>query len=130
MAKKTAKSNQRGVQDSDKLIGERIRQRRNQIGMSQEELGEALGVSFQQVQKYEKAANRISSGRLLDIARALECSINALLGSVGDKGAKITPESRFAASREGVAIINAMARISSIDLRRRVIRLAECLGTA
>ncbi len=130
MAKKSAKSNQRKVQDSDKLIGERIRQRRNQIGMSQEELGEALGVSFQQVQKYEKGANRVSSGRLLDIASALECSINGLLGGVSDKGAKITPESQFAASREGVAIINAMARIDSIDLRRQVIRLAECLGTA
>jgi len=129
MAKKT-KPNQRKAQDADRLIGERIRQRRNQMGMSQEELGEALGVTFQQVQKYEKGANRVTSGRLLDIASALECSINDLFGGVGDKGAKITPESRFASSREGVAIINAMARIGNIDLRRQVIRLAECLGTA
>jgi DNA-binding transcriptional regulator YiaG len=63
----TIKVNARRVQDSDVALGERIRARRNQIEMSQEDLGRALGVSFQQVQKYEKRVNRISSGRLIQI---------------------------------------------------------------
>jgi DNA-binding transcriptional regulator YiaG len=62
--KRTVKVNARKAQDSDVAVGERIRALRNQMEMSQEELGKALGVSFQQMQKYEKGTNRISSGRL------------------------------------------------------------------
>src|SRR4051812_8336481 len=69
--KRTAKANPKQVQDTDVAIGERIRARRNQIEMSQEELGDALKVSFQQIQKYEKGNNRISSGRVLQLAQAL-----------------------------------------------------------
>jgi transcriptional regulator with XRE-family HTH domain len=54
--------------------------------MSQEELGSALGVSFQQIQKYERDVNRLSSGRLIQIASALQCSVIDLIGG-GDKGA-------------------------------------------
>ena len=63
--KRTVKANPRRVQDTDITIGERIKARRNQIEMSQEELGDALKVSFQQIQKYEKGINRLSSGRLI-----------------------------------------------------------------
>ena len=56
--------------DADRFIGNRIRARRMLIGMSQERLGEILGVTFQQVQKYEKGVNRIGAGRLQDIAEA------------------------------------------------------------
>lgn len=71
--KRTAKLNARRVQESDIAVGERIRARRNQLEMSQEDLGKALGVSFQQIQKYERGANRISSGRLIQIVNA--CSV-------------------------------------------------------
>ena len=73
--KRSAKMNARRVQESDIAIGERIRARRNQIEMSQEDLGFALGVSFQQIQKYEKGVNRLSSGRLIQLATALQCSV-------------------------------------------------------
>ena len=66
--KRTVKANPRRVQDTDITIGERIKARRNQIEMSQEELGDALKVSFQQIQKYEKGINRLSSGRLIQLA--------------------------------------------------------------
>ena len=66
--KRSAKMNARRVQESDIAIGERIRARRNQIEMSQEDLGGALGVSFQQIQKYEKGVNRLSSGRLQPVS--------------------------------------------------------------
>ena len=60
----------------DKEIGTRMRMRRMLIGMSQEKLGEMLGLTFQQVQKYEKGTNRISVGRMVDIANVLGVDIH------------------------------------------------------
>ena len=113
--KRVTKMNARRIQESDTAIGERIRARRNQIEMSQESLGGALGVSFQQIQKYEKGVNRISSGRLIQVANALECSVTDLIGSGGKAPLASTPFSRYASSKEGVAIINAMAKIPSLE---------------
>jgi len=128
--KQAAKHTPRKVQDTDIAIGERIRARRNQIEMSQEELGDALHVSFQQVQKYEKGTNRLSSGRLLQLADALQCSVTDLIGDNENGSMKSTPFSRYAASKEGVAIINAMAKITSLALRRQIINLVESLSTS
>ena len=126
---KVVKVDRRRVQDADRILGERIRARRNQKGMSQEELGHALGVSFQQIQKYEKGSNRVSTGRLIRACQALGCSISDLAdGLVGSKAAKITPASQFAASKDGVAIIDAMSRIEDIGVRRQIIQLAERLA--
>jgi transcriptional regulator with XRE-family HTH domain len=126
--KRTTQSKARGVQASDIAVGERIRARRNQLEMSQEDLGKALGVSFQQIQKYEKGVNRISSGRLIQIVNALQCSVTDLIGSGNSGPIKSTQFSRYASSKEGVAIINAMAKIPSPAVRRRVIDLAESLS--
>jgi transcriptional regulator with XRE-family HTH domain len=128
--KRSAKMNARRVQDSDVAIGERIRARRNQIEMSQDELGSALGVSFQQIQKYEKGVNRLSSGRLIQLADALQCSVTDLIGGEGKAPIKSTPFSRYAASKEGVAIINAMTKIPSAAVRRQVIGLVESLSAS
>jgi transcriptional regulator with XRE-family HTH domain len=68
-------SNKRNTAEIESLIGERIRLRRIQVGMSQEQVGKALGVTFQQIQKYEKGANRVSSRRLVKIAEVLECNV-------------------------------------------------------
>jgi transcriptional regulator with XRE-family HTH domain len=127
---RVARANPRRVQDTDVVIGERIRARRNQIEMSQEELGDALKVSFQQVQKYEKGTNRISSGRLLQLAEALKCGVTDLIGDSDTGSMKSTPFSRYAASKEGVAIINAMAKIPSSAIRRQVINLVESLSAS
>src|SRR3954466_1921484 len=97
MAKaKKAKNNHhvnRGVSDEDVEVGRRIRLIRLQRNISQQSLGAVLNVSFQQVQKYEKGTNRISSGRLMDIAKALETTPHELMGW-NDKGeiAAIDPE--------------------------------------
>lgn len=128
--KRIIKVNARKVQQSDIALGERIRARRNQIEMSQGDLGKALGVSFQQIQKYENGTNRISSGRLIQIVNALQCSVTDLIGS-GDNGPiKSTQFSRYASTKEGVAIINAMASIPSAAVRRHVISLAESLSAS
>ena len=66
----------------DHLIGARIRARRGELGMSQTELAEAAGVTFQQIQKYERGANRVSVGRLLEIARKLERPIGYFIKDV------------------------------------------------
>lgn len=66
--------------DLDVAIGARIRVRRKQLGLSQEKLGVALGVSFQQVQKYERGANRVAASTLVRIAQALDTSPSVLLG--------------------------------------------------
>ena len=67
-------NDERAAKVIDKKVGQRVRSRRLEIGMSQEKLGEILGVTFQQVQKYEKGVNRIAVSRLFDIANALEMS--------------------------------------------------------
>jgi transcriptional regulator with XRE-family HTH domain len=73
------KNRQRSVTPLDTLIGQRIRTRRMEMKISQQELGELLGVSFQQIQKYENGANRISFSRLVQIARALKCRVVDLM---------------------------------------------------
>lgn len=81
MPRKTyPKTKPRSVSLSDKSIGEKVRARRLEAGLSQDDLGKALGVSFQQVQKYEKGSNRVSASRLGDIAKILGESMSYFTG--------------------------------------------------
>lgn len=96
--------------------------------MSQQDLGEKLGISFQQIQKYEKGMNRVTTGRLLQLCRALECDLTDLADFGGTKPVKITVANSFAASRESVAIIDAMSRIEDMEVRRQINHLAESLA--
>jgi transcriptional regulator with XRE-family HTH domain len=118
----TAKQN---TADIEALIGERIRSRRIQVGMSQQELGKALGVTFQQVQKYEQGSNRVSYGGLLKIAEALECDVMQLFEGLKVQKATGSPFSKSMSTKEGVAIIKAMLKIESQEIRRTVIDIAE-----
>lgn len=70
----------------DKHVGRRIRWRRRELKLSQERLGEMLGLTFQQVQKYEKGVNRISAGRLFDVAKVLDVGINYFYQGVEEVG--------------------------------------------
>ena len=69
----------------DRQIGQNLRRLRKTAGLSQTQLGEAIGVRFQQIQKYEAGANRITAARLKDIADALNVSVLALYGAVGER---------------------------------------------
>lgn len=69
----------------DLTLGQRIRLRRRDIGMSQERLAAAIGVTFQQIQKYEKGINRMAAGRLVDIAVALDIEPASLIAGLGQK---------------------------------------------
>jgi len=85
MAKKQQKPKQRAT-EVDAHVGQRIRQRRTQLGLSQTALGQALGVTFQQVQKYEKGVNRVGSSRLAQIAEVLQVPIESFFeGAPGNK---------------------------------------------
>jgi transcriptional regulator with XRE-family HTH domain len=121
-------SKPRGVGEKDKAIGERIRTQRMATGMSQEELGSRLGVSFQQVQKYEKGVNRISAVRLSEIADALDTNAVTILDGVdGDSKSKSTPISRFMSTKVGVDLIEAMLEIKDPSVRQAVLSLARAL---
>lgn len=76
----------RGPTDSDVLVGQRIRRHRMERGLSQTQLGKALGVSFQQIQKYEKGANRVGAIRLQQIAAELGTEASILLAETGRCG--------------------------------------------
>ena len=121
----------------DKHVGRRVRMRRMLIGMTQEKLGEALGLTFQQVQKYEKGTNRIGASRLHQIGAILGVPVEFFYEgapSLGGKpGATELPASygsEFLATPEGVQLMKAFTRIRNDKIRRRVIVLLLALGEA
>src|SRR5579863_10458076 len=75
----------------DVHVGQRIRQRRTLLGMSQERLGEAIGLTFQQVQKYERGANRVGASRLFDLARVLDVPVSFFFDEMPDNVSKLSP---------------------------------------
>ena len=123
----------RGVTKMDGVIGNRLRARRLEMHISQSELAEALGVSFQQVQKYEKGVNRIGSSRLVQIANHLQVDTAYFLDGLQTGGGKDrATASRFAqfmATKDGVDINEAMLKLSDAH-RRGVIDLARSLVRA
>lgn len=129
-AKVSPQAHIRGTTNVHKIMGNRLRQLRLEREISQQELGEKLGVSFQQVQKYEKGANRIDAGRLIQIAEALDCDINEFYDGLTQRRIKIGVSNRdiYMASREGKQLIEAMLAIDRPLVRRRFIRLVETLG--
>jgi len=122
----------------DKHVGSRVRMRRVLIGMSQERLGDALGLTFQQVQKYEKGINRIGASRLQQISNILGMPIEfffdgAPSGEVrpveGFNEVSDTPYvADFLASNEGVQLNRAFLRIRDPKLRRRVVDLVTAIA--
>ena len=124
----------------DKHVGSRVRMRRMMLSMSQEKLGDALGLTFQQVQKYEKGTNRIGASRLQQIAHILQVSVSfffegalAVAGAVRMDGVTEAPSpayvSDFLATSDGLALTKAFMRISDSKLRRRIVDLVEQIAT-
>ena len=121
----------------DAQVGSRVRLRRMLIGMSQERLGELLGLTFQQVQKYEKGVNRIGAGRLFDVARILGVPIDYFYESVssqlsGNRGfsenENSPPVMEFVSSGEGLQLSLAFMRIKDAKVRKRVLDLVKSLA--
>ncbi|HEY2136024.1 MAG TPA: helix-turn-helix transcriptional regulator [Xanthobacteraceae bacterium] len=120
---------QKRAQKIDKVIGRNIRIHRLAKKMSQTELGEKLGVSFQQVQKYENGTNRVGSGRLFQIAAILGLHVSTLFrgGEGGDsrQGAGDSGLLDLLAQPQSVRLIRAFAKITDTTVRRSLIQLAE-----
>ena len=123
---------------TDKHVGSRVRMRRMMLDMSQTELGNAIGLTFQQVQKYEKGTNRIGAGRLHEIARILKVPISFFFeGSPrepgeqrGARGEGDTPPlptyvTDFLATSDGLALTKAFMQIKDANLRRRIVSLVQ-----
>lgn len=121
----------------DAYVGARLRMRRVMLGMSQSKLGALLGVTFQQIQKYEKGSNRISASRLKQAAEVLETSIDFFL-----EGAPAQPSMNaglaessaqpfdvaFLATTEGFQLNRAFLRIRDPKVRRRIVELVVALA--
>ncbi len=120
----------------DKHVGSRVRMRRMMLSMSQEKLGDALGLTFQQVQKYEKGANRIGASRLQQISHILEVPVSFFFEGaphVGEGhyggGMSEAPSpayvSDFLATSDGLSLTKAFTRIKNNKMRRRIVDLVE-----
>jgi transcriptional regulator with XRE-family HTH domain len=123
-------------------VGGRVRQRRTLLGFSQEKLADAIGLTFQQVQKYERGANRIGSSRLFDLARVLDVPVAYFFEDMSATVASRTPsrmrglaeskpepfELDPMAKRETLELVRAYYRIADPQVRKRVFELAKSLG--
>jgi len=116
----------------DAQVGNRVRIRRMLIGMSQEKLGDLLGLTFQQVQKYEKGVNRIGAGRLFEIARILGVPIDFFYDGVASSADTLAsaapPVMEFVSSGEGLQLSLAFMKIKAHKVRERVLDLVKSLA--
>ena len=116
----------------DAQVGNRVRIRRMLLGMSQERLGDLLGLTFQQVQKYEKGVNRIGAGRLFEIARILGVPIDFFYDGVGatleNPSEGTPPVMEFVSSGEGLQLSLAFMKIKDPKVRKRVLDLVKSLA--
>jgi len=119
---------------TDKHVGSRVRMRRMMLNMSQEKLGDALGLTFQQVQKYEKGTNRIGASRLQQIAHILQVPVSFFFegaphvpGHPSGMGEAPSPAyvSDFLATSDGLSLTKSFMRIKNSKLRRRIVDLVE-----
>jgi transcriptional regulator with XRE-family HTH domain len=115
----------------DKHVGSRLRMRRMMLGMSQEKLGEAFGLTFQQVQKYEKGTNRMGASRLQHAAHILDVPVPFFFeGAPGQQAVDGTAPlpsfvNEFISSEDGLRLIKAFVRIARPAVRRRIVQLVQ-----
>ena len=120
----------------DVHVGTRLRLRRKTLKMSQERLGDSLGVTFQQVQKYERGANRVGASRLWKMSQVLDVPINFFYEGLGEQEPSETFADddqtpivhEFINSTDGIALAMAVSQIRSKGVRRQILELARSLA--
>src|SRR5215510_6866403 len=121
----------------DKHVGTRIRMRRIMLGMSREKLSEGLGLTWQQVQKYENGKNRIGASRLQQIAHILQIAVPFFFEGAPDIPGQLEGivvalwpayVSEFLAMTDGLALTKAFMRVKAPRLRRRIVALVEAIA--
>jgi transcriptional regulator with XRE-family HTH domain len=119
---------------TDTHVGSRVRMRRNALEMTQQQLGDALGLTFQQVQKYEQGTNRIGAGRLQHIANILQVPVEFFFEGVATAPDAAAPDlnapspaylNEFLASSDGLRLTKAFTQIDSSKLRRAIVGLVQ-----
>lgn len=128
--------NQKKPNPVDIHVGSRIRMRRVMLGMSQEKLGEGLGITFQQIQKYEKGTNRVGASRLQAISGILSVPPSFFFdgmdqpetSTAGGADAELGGISGFIATKEGLDLNRAFVKIADQNIRRKVVALVKSLG--
>ena len=124
-------------QDVDRLVGSRVRMQRMAIGMSQEKLGDACGITFQQIQKYEKGTNRMGASRLHQIARVLQVPVEFFYEGApsepDDSGkplADTTSRSMtdFLGTSDGLELVKAFMAVKDAKVRRRIVDLTKAVA--
>ncbi len=131
----------RGPNAVDVHVGGRLRIRRTLLGMTQTSLGDAIGLTFQQVQKYERGVNRIGSSRLYDLARVLDVPVNfffdempkaiASKSGAGSSGASDGAEvfdPDIVSKRETLELVRAYYKIENPQVRKRLFEMVKALG--
>jgi transcriptional regulator with XRE-family HTH domain len=114
----------------DIALGQSVRLRRKDLRMSQQVLADAIGVSFQQVQKYERGTNRISFSRLVEIAHTLDCRVGDLIQNLDDPGTGAQKRMEDLSKLQipgAIELLDAYAAIKSIRLRQTVLELAHSM---
>ncbi len=125
----------------DVHVGRRLRLRRTLLGMSQEKLGEAIGLTFQQIQKYERGSNRIGASRLFDLSRVLDVPVGFFFEEMSDDVAARSPgqsrgkpqepvtfEPNPMVKRETLELVRAYYRIDDSNVRKRLFEMVKALG--
>lgn len=111
----------------DEYVGERVRARRTELGMTQHDLAQALGISYQQVQKYETGANRVSSGRLYEIAQKLEVDIAHFFDGL-EPTAPSRPMEHGGKNRATIELARNFTEIDDGELRAAISGLIKSLA--
>ena len=123
----------RNPTEVDAYVGRRIRTSRMLIGMSQERLGELLGLTFQQVQKYEKGVNRVGAGRLFELAEIVGVPVSYFYKDIVTESSETTNErakrgTDFLLTNEGVQLMEGFMSIKEPKVRRRILELIQALN--
>jgi transcriptional regulator with XRE-family HTH domain len=118
-----------GPHPVDRHVGLRVRMRRKEIGVSQERLAEALGITFQQVQKYERGANRVSASKLWEIATALRTNVGYFYEGLGARASAPAEDTQsFMLSGEGLELMSSFPRIAEPTVRRKIVELVRAVA--
>jgi len=123
-----------GPNPVDRHVGLRIRMRRKELGISQERLAESIGLTFQQIQKYERAANRVSASKLWEMSRALSINIGYFYEGLGDAaeapGSNLPRESMetFLMTPEGIELAAVFPKIPKGRVRRKILDLVRAMA--
>lgn len=122
----------------DAYVGQKIKERRTLVGVSQTELANHLGITFQQVQKYEKGSNRVSASRLYEIAQILDCDLKSFFEGVEDVVTKkadkkaqdpsVKKTEEFAASTTGADVMKAFGSIEDPKVKKNLVALVKAVA--